>query len=95
MYRSAGPTWKISKRTQAEIHKIHLTLPMMPRFLLGESDVDGISFAVPEIWEDISNENLGTFVYGYRCRDLVSGADECPRCPNDPETTDGASMESR
>ena len=42
-----------------------------------------------------SNESLGTFVYGYRCRDLVSGADECPRCPIDPETTDSAGVEPR
>jgi hypothetical protein len=33
MYRRAGPTWKISKRTHAEIRKIHRILPMMLRFL--------------------------------------------------------------
>lgn len=42
-----------------------------------------------------SNESLGAFVYGYRCRDLVSGADECPSYPKDPETTDSAGMESK
>jgi hypothetical protein len=41
MYRPAGPTWKISKRTHAEIREIHRTLPVMLRVLLGESDVDG------------------------------------------------------
>jgi hypothetical protein len=41
MYRPAGPTWKISKRTQAEIREIHRTLPVMLLFLLAESDVDG------------------------------------------------------
>jgi hypothetical protein len=41
MYRPAGPTWKNSKRTQAEIREIHRTIPVMLRFLLGESDVDG------------------------------------------------------
>src|SRR6267154_4362606 len=41
MYRSADPTWKISKRTHAEIREIHRTLPVMLLFLLAESDVDG------------------------------------------------------
>src|SRR3954469_11130208 len=41
MYRPAGPTRKISKRTHAEIREIHRPLPVMLRFLLGESDVDG------------------------------------------------------
>ena len=35
MYRPAGPTWKISKRTQAEIREIHRTLPVMLLFLFG------------------------------------------------------------
>jgi hypothetical protein len=34
MYQPAGPTWKISKRTQAEIREIHRTLPVMLLFLL-------------------------------------------------------------
>jgi hypothetical protein len=42
MYRPAAPTWKISKRTQPEIREIHRTLPVMLRFLLGESYVDGL-----------------------------------------------------
>jgi hypothetical protein len=40
MYRPAGPTQKISKRTHAEIREIHRTLPVMLRFLLDESGVD-------------------------------------------------------
>ena len=41
MYRPAGPTWKIAKRTRAEIREIHRTHRVMLLFLLGEGDVDG------------------------------------------------------
>lgn len=41
MYSPAGSTWKISKRSHAEIREIHRTPPVM-LLLLGESDVDGL-----------------------------------------------------
>jgi hypothetical protein len=41
MYRPAGPTWKISNRTQTEIREIHRVLPVMLLFFFAESDVDG------------------------------------------------------
>jgi len=41
MYRPAGLTRKISKRTQREIREIHRALPVMLLFFLAESDVDG------------------------------------------------------
>jgi hypothetical protein len=34
MYRPAGPTWKISKPSGAEIRATHRTLPVMTLFLL-------------------------------------------------------------
>jgi hypothetical protein len=40
MYRAAGPTWKISKPSGAEIREIHRTLPLTPLFLLEAMSMD-------------------------------------------------------
>jgi len=50
MYRSAGLTQKISKRTPAEIREIHRTLPVTLLFLFLEAmsmDVDKDMLALP------------------------------------------------